>query len=80
MIRVQSARIAVNGCTDISGTSRYNMSFSLRRARVAPGELVRDGVGASAISIRGLGRTYLPVPTGLGVRQPQNRRVEIVIG
>jgi outer membrane protein OmpA-like peptidoglycan-associated protein len=42
-------------------------------------ELVRDGVPQSAINIQGLGDTHLLVPTAAGVREPQNRRVEIII-
>jgi OOP family OmpA-OmpF porin len=40
---------------------------------------VKDGVPASAIAIQGFGETHLLVPTGPGVREPQNRRVEIFI-
>lgn len=76
---VQYTRIEVNGHTDTSGTPSYNMALSLRRAHAVAGELVRDGVPAMAISIRGFGKTNLLVPTGPGVREPQNRRVEIVI-
>jgi len=55
------------------------MGLSLRRAHAVAGELVRDGVPASAITIRGFGQTDLLVPTGPGVREPQNRRVEIIL-
>jgi outer membrane protein OmpA-like peptidoglycan-associated protein len=72
-------RIEVNGYTDTSGTPKYNQGLSVRRAQVVAGELIRDGVPASAISIRGFGDTHLLVPTGPGVREPQNRRVEIVM-
>jgi outer membrane protein OmpA-like peptidoglycan-associated protein len=40
---------------------------------------VRDGVPQSIISVQGFGETHLLVPTGAGVREPQNRRVEIII-
>ncbi len=76
---VQYTRIEVNGHTDTSGTPQYNMGLSTRRARAVESELVRDGVPQSAISIRGYGETHLLVPTGPGVREPQNRRVEIII-
>jgi outer membrane autotransporter protein len=76
---VQYTRIVVNGYTDTSGTPRYNQGLSMRRAQAVAGELVRDGVPASAISIRGYGQSNLLVPTGLGVREPQNRRVEIIM-
>jgi outer membrane protein OmpA-like peptidoglycan-associated protein len=42
-------------------------------------ELVRNGVPPQAITIQGFGETHLLVPTGDGVREPQNRRVEIII-
>ena len=77
--RVQYTRIAVDGYTDTSGTRAYNQGLSLRRAEAVAGELVRDGVARNVIAIRGFGETHLLVPTGPGVREPQNRRVEIVV-
>jgi OOP family OmpA-OmpF porin len=77
--RVQYTTIEVNGYTDTSGTPRYNQGLSIRRAQAVAAELVRDGVPRQAISIQGFGETHLLVPTGPGVREPQNRRVEIII-
>ncbi len=77
--KVQYTRIEVNGYTDTSGTARYNMGLSIRRARAVQAELIKDGVPANAITIQGFGETHLLVPTGPGVREPQNRRVEIII-
>ncbi len=76
---VQYTRIEVNGYADTLGTPRYNHDLSTRRAQAVAGELVRDGVPAGAITIRGFGETHLLVPTGVGVRESQNRRVEIVL-
>lgn len=77
--RVQVTRIEVNGYTDTSGTPRYNQGLSLRRAQTVANELARDGVPKQAISIQGFGETRLLVPTADGVREPQNRRVEIIL-
>lgn len=77
--RVQVTRIEVNGYTDLSGTARYNMGLSIRRAQSVANELVRDGVPRAAISIQGFGKTHPLVPTADGVREPQNRRVEIIL-
>ena len=77
--KVQYTRIEVNGYTDTSGTPKYNQGLSVRRARAVQAELVKDGVPQSAITIQGFGDTHLLVPTGPGVREPQNRRVEIII-
>ncbi|MFL5283190.1 MAG: OmpA family protein [Rhodopila sp.] len=77
--RVQVTRIEVNGYTDTSGTPQYNQGLSVRRAQAVANELVRDGVPKDVISIQGFGDTHLLVPTGPNVREPQNRRVEIII-
>ena len=77
--KVQYTRIEVNGYTDTSGTPQYNMGLSIRRAKAVQAELIKDGVPANAITIQGFGETHLLVPTGPGVREPQNRRVEIII-
>jgi outer membrane protein OmpA-like peptidoglycan-associated protein len=71
--------IAVNGYTDTSGTAVYNQGLSVRRAKAVAAQLVTDGVAASEISAQGFGDTDLLVPTGPGVREPQNRRVEIIL-
>ena len=77
--RVQYTRIEVNGHTDTSGTHRYNQGLSVRRAKAVQAELIKDGVPADVISIQGFGDSNLLVPTGPGVREPQNRRVEIIL-
>ena len=77
--RVQYTRIDVNGYTDSSGTPQYNQGLSLRRAQAVAAELIKDGVPQAAITIQGFGETHPLVQTGPGVREPQNRRVEIII-
>jgi outer membrane protein OmpA-like peptidoglycan-associated protein len=73
------ARITATGHADRSGPDDYNMALSLRRANAVKDALVRDGVPATAISVIGKGETQPLVPTADGVREPQNRRVEIVL-
>jgi outer membrane protein OmpA-like peptidoglycan-associated protein len=74
-----SARITATGHTDTSGPEAYNMALSLRRANAVKDALVRDGVPAQDITVIGMGEKGLLIPTGDGVREPQNRRVEIVV-
>ena len=74
-----NARITATGHTDTSGPENYNMALSLRRANAVKDALVREGVPATAIAVIGRGEQGLLVPTPDGVREPQNRRVEIVI-
>ena len=77
--KVGSTRIDVAGHADRTGTEAYNMALSLRRANNVAAELVRLGVAKTAISITAYGDTKPLVPTAPGVREPQNRRVEIVL-
>ena len=74
-----SARITATGHTDTSGPENYNMALSLRRANAVKDALVQNGVPATAIAVVGRGEQGLLVPTPDGVREPQNRRVEIVL-
>jgi OOP family OmpA-OmpF porin len=76
---VQTTRIEVNGYTDLSGTAAYNQKLSVRRAESVEAELVRDGVSQGEISIHGYGESNPLVQTAKGVREPQNRRVEIIL-
>ncbi len=74
---VQLTKIEVSGYADRTGTAQYNMVLSRRRADNVAAELVKDGVPKNVIAIQAFGDTHLLVPTGPGVREPQNRRVEI---
>ena len=74
-----NARITATGHTDTSGTEAYNMALSLRRANAVKDALAREGVPATNIAVLGRGEQGLLVQTGPNVREPQNRRVEIVI-
>jgi outer membrane protein OmpA-like peptidoglycan-associated protein len=76
---VQTTRIEVAGHADRAGTPQYNQRLSERRARAVGQELVRLGVPAGAINIQAFGESRPLVPTADGVREPQNRRVEIVL-
>ncbi len=77
--RVQYTRIEVQGNADRSGTPAYNQRLSLRRAQTVAAELVRNGVPRTAIDIQAFGDTRPLVPTAAGVREPQNRRVAIIL-
>jgi outer membrane protein OmpA-like peptidoglycan-associated protein len=72
-------RIDVTGHTDTSGSAQYNQGLSVRRANAVAAELVRLGVPRSEITATGVGESQLLVPTPDNTREPQNRRVEIVL-
>ena len=76
--KLENGQRTATGHTDTSGPESYNMALSLRRANAVKDALVRDGVPAQAIVVIGKGESQPLTPTGDGVREPQNRRVEIV--
>ena len=77
--KVKYTKIDVQGHADLSGTHAYNQGLSLRRANAVAVQLVKDGVPETAIVVTALGDTQPLIPTAPGVREPQNRRVEISI-
>jgi outer membrane protein OmpA-like peptidoglycan-associated protein len=72
-------QIAVTGHTDKSGSDAYNQALSVRRANAVKAKLAQYGVPANVITTTGRGESEPLVPTADGVREPQNRRAEIVI-
>ncbi|GBQ66191.1 outer membrane protein [Ameyamaea chiangmaiensis NBRC 103196] len=78
-------RIEVNGYTDNSAAhpgmrgEKYNMALSVRRADTVRAELVRDGVPGPSIAVQGFGEAHPLVVTAANTREPQNRRVEIIL-
>jgi len=74
-----TTRIEVSGHTDTTGSASANQQLSVRRAQVVAAELRRLGIRREEITTRGAGESELVVPTANNVREPQNRRVEIVL-
>jgi len=74
-----TTRIEVAGHADRSGTPQYNQRLSQRRAEAVAAELSQRGISRSQITVQAFGESRPLVPTADGVREPQNRRVEIVL-
>jgi outer membrane protein OmpA-like peptidoglycan-associated protein len=71
-------KLEVTGHTDTVGSDAYNMRLSRRRAESVAAELEKKGIPSSEIEIVAKGKRDLLVPTADGVKEPQNRRVQIV--
>jgi len=71
------AKISLAGYTDRAGTETYNLKLSQRRAESVRAVLVKEGVPDNQIAASWFGEQNQRVPTADGVREPQNRRVEI---
>ncbi|TDP46946.1 OmpA family protein [Zavarzinia compransoris] len=72
-------RIELTGHADRSGSTAYNQGLSLRRAEAVKAQLISLGLNEGEIVTVGKGEEAPLVPTPDGVREPQNRRVEIVL-
>lgn len=87
LIREASARalqnditaVVVAGHTDRSGGSAYNQALSERRAAVVRDALIANGVPADKVRVESFGEDRPAKPTEDGVREPLNRRSEVVI-
>ena len=77
--RVGPVRIIATGHADRSGATDYNRALSERRAVAVRGQLQRFGIDPSNVSTFARGETDPLVPTPDGVREPQNRRVELIM-
>jgi len=71
-------QLTVTGHTDTVGSDAYNMRLSRRRAESVAARLEKDGIPSSEIEVVAKGKRDLLVPTADGIREPQNRRVQIV--
>jgi OmpA-OmpF porin, OOP family len=71
-------QLQVTGYTDRSGSPGYNQRLSERRANNVARALAALGVPKEQMIVAGRGENDNRVPTADGVREPQNRRVEIV--
>lgn len=78
--RTGTANVGLSGHTDTTGSPAVNEELSRRRADAVRQELVRLGVSEASIAEAEEGERDLLVQTGEGVAEPQNRRVEIVLG
>jgi len=73
-------RVFVIGHTDTVGSRAYNQRLSERRALTVKNEMVRGGLDPDEITAIGRNFSDPLVPTGPGVREPQNRRAVIDLG
>lgn len=72
--------VMIAGHADRSGRPTYNVGLSQRRANNVRGYMAARGVSEAAMAARAFGETVNRVPTPDGVRNDQNRRVEINYG
>lgn len=72
--------VTIVGHTDTVGSHSYNQALSERRADSVKNALVAQGIAGGDIMTSGRSFDDPLVPTGPGVREPQNRRAVITLG
>jgi len=75
--RLGPSRVLVSAHSDRSGSDAVNLAASRRRAEAVKSYLIAHGIPAAAIRTAAFGESRPIVPTEDGVREAQNRRVEI---
>ncbi len=78
--RTGQAQVVLAGHADRSGSDSYNVGLSQRRANNVREYLAARGVPTGAMNTQAFGETRPAVETADGVREPDNRRVEITFG
>ncbi|RST31846.1 OmpA family protein [Sphingomonas ginkgonis] len=73
----EGGRLAIDGYSDRSGSAATNRRITVRRLSGITAALVARGVPRTSIIPRPHGEQDAPVPTEDGVREVQNRRVEL---
>lgn len=75
-----NTKVVIAGYTDRSGSASYNVGLSQRRADTVRSYMAGKGIPDGAMTAQGFGESNPRVPTADGVRELQNRRVEITYG
>ena len=71
--------IRVDGHADRAGPTGYNRGLSGRRADAVRAALRARGIDAGRIAVHAFGESRPRLATPDGVREPQNRRVEVIV-
>ena len=75
-----SAQVMLAGNADRSGPADYNVGLSQRRADAVKAYLAGRGIPENVITTEANGENRPIVETADGVREPQNRNVQITYG
>ena len=75
--RASPAPLVITGHSDRSGPAGVNLRSSRQRAQIVADYLAEKGVSRAAITVEGRGEADPIIATEDGVREVQNRRVEI---
>jgi len=73
-----AVRVVVEGHTDSMGTEAYNQRLSRRRAEAVKDYLIKLGVAADRLTVRGMGESQPVASNDTEEGRAENRRVELL--
>ncbi|GIW43349.1 MAG: hypothetical protein KatS3mg077_0631 [Candidatus Binatia bacterium] len=71
--------VLIVGHTDSVGSEAYNQRLSVRRAQAVKDYLVRHGIAASRLQVKGMGESQPVASNDTAEGRAQNRRVELLV-
>jgi outer membrane protein OmpA-like peptidoglycan-associated protein len=71
--------ISIIGHTDTTGSDEYNMRLSSARAEAVRDALLSHSIRSGQMELSYHGKRDPIIPTGDNVREPRNRRVEVIV-
>jgi outer membrane protein OmpA-like peptidoglycan-associated protein len=79
LLAYPTLHLVLEGHTDSTGSDEYNLELSRRRADSVRDYLVSNGISASNIEARGMGKDNPVATNDTAAGRQQNRRVEMVV-
>lgn len=71
--------VSIIGHSDTVGTKEQNLKISTQRAETVLKQLLVLGLDPTLFEVTSYGMENLLIPTAMGVDEPRNRRVEVVV-
>ena len=75
---ISTNKVEIQGHTDNSGTEKYNIALSDRRAKAVANYLVKQGIASSRLNVVGYGYFKPAAPNSTAEGRAKNRRAEFL--
>ena len=79
MLAYPALTLGIEGNTDSVGSDEYNQGLSERRAEAVRSYLAQQGVPASSMTAKGMGKSQPIASNSTAEGRQQNRRVELIV-
>jgi outer membrane protein OmpA-like peptidoglycan-associated protein len=79
VLNYPSLHLNIEGYTDSTGSDEFNQKLSEQRAEAVQGYVIEQGLSASGVTAKGLGKSMPVADNDTTAGRQKNRRVEIII-